>query len=368
MLLGNRYELSDVRLGGGGFGAVYRGRDTRTGEDVAIKLLDRKVAANPKNVARFVREARALVKVAGTPHVVEARHFGHQVVGGVSVPVLVMELCIGRTLADAIVGGSPVPARLAVDWGRQIAAGLHHTHREGIVHRDIKPSNIMLVGEGTDAAVKVVDFGIACFMSDALTHAPTVVTTHEYPPLTPVYASPEQLDNDDVDGRSDLYSLGCLLQELLTGRRRWRGRRADPLLKATPEPLQELIRQLLAEHPDDRPADALAVYRTLTSVRVTLEPLQSSHDGAAPVRRSRPAAEAAAEMAVVIEAAEADRAYGPLHPEVLALRHGHARLLHNAGERARAARLLAIVAQDRRRVLGPHHPAALDSTRRLAVW
>ncbi|GAA2716907.1 MULTISPECIES: hypothetical protein [Streptomyces] len=103
-------------------------------------------------------------------------------------------------------------------------------------------------------------------------------------------------------------------------------------------------------------------------MRVALEPPRSSPDGAAPVRRSRPAAEAAAGMAVVIEAAEADRAYGPVHPEVLALRHGHARLVHNAGEPARAARLLALVAQDRRRVLGPRHPAALDSTRRLASW
>ena len=213
-VLGNRYEVGDL-LGRGGMAEVHLGRDARLGRTVAIKLLRTDLARDPTFQARFRREAQSAAAL-NHPAIVAVYDTGEETVaeaggGIVSLPYIVMEHVEGRTLRDILSEGRPFDINVAMDVTIGVLTALEYSHRIGIVHRDIKPANVMLTPNGE---VKVMDFGIARALADAsstMTQTQAVIGTAQY-------LSPEQARGEAVDTRSDLYSTGCLLFELLTGR------------------------------------------------------------------------------------------------------------------------------------------------------
>jgi serine/threonine-protein kinase len=211
VLLADRYKLGD-RLGRGGMAEVRRGFDLRLERTVAVKSLKADLAADPSFQKRFQREAHAAASL-NHPGIAAVYDTGEQVDEntGVPIPFLVMELVDGPTLRDVLRDKGPMPPGRALELTRVVLGALGHSHAAGIVHRDIKPSNIMLTPKG-DA--KVMDFGIARAAAETtsdLTGTATVIGTAHY-------LSPEQARGERVDQRSDLYSTGCLLYELLLGR------------------------------------------------------------------------------------------------------------------------------------------------------
>jgi eukaryotic-like serine/threonine-protein kinase len=205
--LAGRYELRKV-LGRGGMAEVYLGHDARLGRPVAVKTLLPDLARDPAFQARFRREAQSAAAL-NHPAIVAVYDTGEDFVDGVSTPFIVMEYVEGSTLRELLTdGGRPRPER-ALEVCTGVLRALEYSHQGGIVHRDIKPGNIMLTDAGQ---VKVMDFGIARAMGEVgLTQTAAVIGTAHY-------LSPEQARGEKVDARSDLYSTGCLLYELLTGR------------------------------------------------------------------------------------------------------------------------------------------------------
>jgi eukaryotic-like serine/threonine-protein kinase len=254
------YEIVG-KLGEGGMGEVYRAHDARLGRDVAIKVLPTLLAADPERVARFEREARTLA-VLNHPHI--AQIFGVEDHG--TTRALVMELVEGATLAEVIAGGSsaasfpsgagsgaraagaPAPMRglgldEALPIARQVADGLEAAHEAGIVHRDLKPANIKVRPDGT---VKILDFGLAKLAGPAEGGAVLRLPAEDSPTLTSpanltvggvilgtaAYMAPEQARGRAVDRRADIWAFGCVLFEMLTGRRAFRGETMTDLLAA----------------------------------------------------------------------------------------------------------------------------------------
>ncbi|MFC9231111.1 protein kinase [Streptomyces decoyicus] len=207
-MLGQRYELVE-QLGHGGMGKVYRAVDHRLRRTVAVKTLSAELALEPEFLTRFQREAHAAAAL-NHPGVATVHDVGEDAGGGVAEPYLVMEYVEGRTLSHVLKDGV-LPVAQAVDLTGQVLEALEHSHRHAIVHRDIKPANVMLTGTGR---VKVVDFGIA----KALTEVATRLTGTGVAVGTPAYLAPEQINGGGTDHRTDLYAVGCLLYELLTGR------------------------------------------------------------------------------------------------------------------------------------------------------
>jgi serine/threonine protein kinase len=206
--LGDRYELGDV-LGYGGMAEVLRGRDIRLGRDVAVKTLRVDLARETSFQARFRREAQSAASL-NHPAIVAVYDTGESMLDGVPVPYIVMEYVDGRTLRDLLKAEHRVMPTRALEITAQILSALDYSHRNGIIHRDIKPANVMLTRAGD---VKVMDFGIARSVaqaSAAVTQTAAVIGTAQY-------LSPEQARGEQVDPRSDVYSTGCLLYELLTG-------------------------------------------------------------------------------------------------------------------------------------------------------
>ena len=213
-VLANRYEVGEL-IGRGGMAEVHIGHDTRLGRTVAIKILRSDLARDPSFQARFRREAQAAASL-NHPAIVAVYDTGEDLTsdqnGTVShVPFIVMEYVEGHTVRDILRDGHAVPIEEAVEITAGVLSALEYSHHAGIVHRDIKPANVMLTPTG---AVKVMDFGIARALADSaatMTQTQAVIGTAQY-------LSPEQARGETVDARSDLYSTGCLLFELLTGR------------------------------------------------------------------------------------------------------------------------------------------------------
>ena len=235
------YRL-DARIGGGGMGEVYRARDTRLDRTVAIKVLLSHIAADEPGRDRFEREARV---VAGLnhPHICTLHDIGTHTLesGGGSIPYLVMEFLDGETLADRL-ARSALPLAAAIDCAIQIAQALDTAHRADIIHRDLKPRNVMLTGAGA----KLLDFGLAkATTRDLAEAASSELTTPGTIIGTVQYMAPEQLEGLQTDGRTDLFALGCVLYEMLAGRKAFEGRTGAGLLTAImafePTPLRELV-------------------------------------------------------------------------------------------------------------------------------
>jgi serine/threonine protein kinase/tetratricopeptide (TPR) repeat protein len=235
------YEIL-APLGAGGMGEVYRARDPRLGRDVALKILAGDVAADHDRLARFEREAKT-VAALNHPHIVTI----HSIEEAGSVRFLTMELVEGQSL-DRLLdpGGMPLPR--ALDLSIAIADALAAAHEKGIVHRDLKPSNVMVTREGR---VKVLDFGLAKLVPYEATTAETQAVTMESPISsagqvvgTISYMAPEQVRGETVDARADLFSLGIIVYELVTGRRPFAGKSfadvSSSILRDAPTPVQSV--------------------------------------------------------------------------------------------------------------------------------
>lgn len=218
-LLGDRYEVRDL-IGRGGMAEVHIGFDTRLSRTVAIKMLRVELARDPIFQTRFHREAQSAASL-NHPTIVAVYDTGEESVitadgKEIRVPYIVMEYVDGHTVKDLLADGQPVPINEAAEIIVGVLNALEYSHKAGLVHRDIKPGNVMLTRGGK---IKVMDFGIARAMTDSqvtMTQTDAVVGTAQY-------LSPEQAKGETVDARSDLYSTGCLLFELLTGRPPFKG-------------------------------------------------------------------------------------------------------------------------------------------------
>src|SRR5205085_9902484 len=212
------YEIL-AALGAGGMGEVYRARDTRLERTVAIKVLPTHLSSNPDLKMRFEREAKAISSLSH-PHICTLHDVGHQD----GIDFLVMEFLEGETLAARLEKGA-LPLKQALEYGIQIAEALDKAHKSGIVHRDLKPGNIML----TKSGAKLLDFGLAK-PAPMLSSSPTAVTASK--PLTGEgmivgtyqYMAPEQVQGQAADARTDIFALGAVLYEMISGRRAFQGR------------------------------------------------------------------------------------------------------------------------------------------------
>ena len=262
------YEIVE-QLGAGGMGEVYRARDPKLGRDVAIKVLPGVFLENPERRARFEREARVLASI-NHPHI--GAIYGVEDADGYRA--LVLELIEGETLAGRITAAGRLPVDEALGIAGQIAEALEAAHEKGIVHRDLKPANIMLNAAGS---VKVLDFGLARFdggdaSGSAIANSPTLTyggTAEGVILGTAVYLSPEQARGRAVDKRSDIWAFGCVLFEMLTGRRVF-GR----------ETVSDSIAAILGQEPDWKalPADLPDRIEHLLRRCLTKDPRRRLHD------------------------------------------------------------------------------------------
>lgn len=290
--LGDRYDIGQV-VGRGGMAEVYEGTDRRLNRRVAIKVLRPDLARDPMFQERFRREAQSAAGL-NHPNIVAIYDTGEDVlndgVSQVTIPYIVMEYVDGTTLRQTLQRGPRIMPERSLEICAGILAALDYAHRHGIVHRDIKPANVMLNAHG-DA--KVMDFGIARAMSDAATS----VTTTSAVMGTAQYLSPEQARGELVDARSDIYSTGCLLYELLTGTTPFTGEspvsiayqhvnelptppsQLDPSISAT---LDAIVLHALAKQADAR-------YQTAAEMRADVEramagmPIMATASGATAV-------------------------------------------------------------------------------------
>jgi serine/threonine protein kinase len=262
-VLGGRYELLEV-IGRGGMGVVYRANDRVLERQVAVKVLPVDRAENPTLVTRFEREARAAAAL-NHPNIVGVFDSGRDE----DVRYIVMEYVAGENLAELLRRRGPLPASECVDIGSEVASALAAAHQAGIVHRDIKPANVMVDAAGT---VKVLDFGIArAAASTSLTQAATVLGSAPY-------LAPEISQGKPADERSDIYSLGCVLYEVLTGRPPFTAEHPAAVMNqhvtAPPQPIRDLRAtvptalevlslQMLAKEPSARPRTAAEVAHRL---------------------------------------------------------------------------------------------------------
>jgi eukaryotic-like serine/threonine-protein kinase len=269
-LLGGRYELDGV-VGRGGMAEVYRARDIRLDRIVAIKTLRADLARDQIFQARFRREAQSAASL-NHPNIVAVYDTGEDMATGVPVPYIVMEYVDGRTVRDLLQDGHRLLPERSLEIIDGVLRALDYSHQAGIVHRDIKPGNVMVTRNGD---VKVMDFGIARAMSDAqatMTQTAQVIGTAQY-------LSPEQARGERVDSRSDLYSTGCLLYELLTGRPPFTGDspvaiayqhvREDPIPPSRVDPdvpawADAIVLKAMAKSPADR-------YQTAGDMRADLQ-------------------------------------------------------------------------------------------------
>jgi eukaryotic-like serine/threonine-protein kinase len=246
-------------------GEVYRARDTRLNREVAIKVLPDHLSSNPELRERFEREARAISQLSH-PHICVLDDIGKQE----GADYLVLEYLEGETLGTRVRRG-PLPTDQVLKYGAQMADALDKAHRHGVVHRDLKPDNVML----TKSGIKLLDFGLAKPVLGAAGVASSGAATMTHSPLTTEgtlvgtfqYMAPEQLEGEEADARSDIFGLGCVLYEMVTGRRAFEGKSTAKVVAAimtteppplttlsplTPVPLERAVKKCLAKDPEER--------------------------------------------------------------------------------------------------------------------
>ena len=264
----DQYRVIEL-LGQGGMGMVFRALDTQLQRPVALKVVKPQVAQTGNTSERFLREARAMAAIS-SDHVVTVYQVG-QTEG---LAFLAMELLEGEPLQERLARQDALTLKEALRLAFQITKGLAAAHERGLVHRDIKPANLWIERSGR---VKILDFGLA----HALTSQDLRLTQAGHIVGTPQYMAPERIEGLQVDARSDLFSLGCVMYELFTGKLAFEGASALAVLRNLtvhhptpvnelnpdiPEPLSDLVMQLLAKQPDDRPQSAREVQERLRGV------------------------------------------------------------------------------------------------------
>ncbi|AOW93887.1 serine/threonine protein kinase [Rhodococcus sp. WMMA185] len=285
--LSARYELGEI-LGFGGMSEVHLARDVRLSRDVAIKVLRADLARDPTFYLRFRREAQNAAAL-NHPAIVAVYDTGEAETDAGPLPYIVMEYVEGETLRDIVRNEGPMSPQHAMEVISDVCAALDFSHRNGIVHRDVKPANIMINRAG---AVKVMDFGIARAISDAsspMTQTAAVIGTAQY-------LSPEQARGEQVDARSDVYSLGCVLFEILTGQPPFKGDspvavayqhvREDPEIPSDinpdiPRELDSVILKAMSKNPANR-------YQTAADMRSDLVRVLAGRRPSAPVVDKNP--------------------------------------------------------------------------------
>ncbi|HTJ42615.1 MAG TPA: serine/threonine-protein kinase [Kofleriaceae bacterium] len=286
MLVADRYR-ADAPLGRGGMATVWRGVDVASGRPVAIKTTLAELAGDDAFARRLEREAKA-ASFLQHPHVVDVLALDRLIDGTVA---LVMELLDGVTLGDELYDHGPMAPRRALVLARQILDALAHAHRAGIIHRDLKPDNIMLARAGKPGAfyesAKVLDFGVVKLHGIAAeVLGDEKLTRTGVVHGTPTYMAPEQALGRAIDGRADLYAVGVLIFEMLTGKPPFEAddavrmlrlhvgtpppRLADRGVTATPE-LEVLVGGALAKRPTERYADAAAMIAALDHAFLSLD-------------------------------------------------------------------------------------------------
>jgi serine/threonine protein kinase/beta-lactam-binding protein with PASTA domain len=281
-LFDGRYKILK-RLGTGGMATVYLAEDQELGRRIAIKILNSKHASDKQFVERFRREASSAAGLSH-PNIVQIYDRGN----AEGTYYIAMEVIEGRSLKELVIERGPSPIPIAVNYGRQILAALRFAHRNGVVHRDIKPHNVLVDDEGR---VKVTDFGIARAGASEMTEVGSIIGTAQY-------LSPEQARGAPVDDRSDLYSVGVLLYELLTGVAPYNGDTPVEIamkhLSAVPEPpsvkrpevppeLDAVVLRALAKSPDDRYQSAEEMDADLSAISKGLEISETTTDAATTV-------------------------------------------------------------------------------------
>jgi beta-lactam-binding protein with PASTA domain/tRNA A-37 threonylcarbamoyl transferase component Bud32 len=287
-VLGERYEIGGV-LGRGGMAEVHRGRDLRLGREVAVKVLRHDLARDPSFQVRFRREAQAAASL-NHPAIVAVYDTGEDRTTTGATPYIVMEYVEGETLRDVLRREGRLQPERAMSLAADICGALDFSHRNGIVHRDVKPGNVMITPQGT---VKVMDFGIARAVSDSaatMTSTAAVIGTAQY-------LSPEQARGESVDARSDVYSMGCLLYELVTGAPPFSGDspvavayqhvREDPRLPSSinpqiPPELDAIVLKSMSKNPANRYQSAAEMrndlLRALAGQRVEATPVMGDEE------------------------------------------------------------------------------------------
>jgi eukaryotic-like serine/threonine-protein kinase len=287
------YEVLSM-VGAGGMGEVYRARDTRLGRDVAIKILSSRITTDPGFRERFDREAQTISQLSH-PHICTLHDVGDQD----GAPYLVLEYVEGETLAARLAKG-PLPIQQALAIGIQISDALDQANRQGIVHRDLKPGNVMLVGRSASTPhAKLLDFGLAKTMAPGLAASAVTlgVTQTATSPLTAQgmllgtlqYMSPEQIEGRAADARSDIFALGAILHEMVSGQRAFDGKSPASVIAAilerdppplstlqtlAPPALDHIVARCLAKDPDDRwqsAGDVMREMKWVASAPATLE-------------------------------------------------------------------------------------------------
>ncbi|UFQ17781.1 MULTISPECIES: serine/threonine-protein kinase [Streptomyces] len=376
---GGRFELVD-HIGSGGFGDVWRARDGMLGREVALKFLALDRLAGPRPTPervpqirdRFARESLIAAKV-DSPYV--ARIYDCDM--GDETPFLVMEYVDGEPL-NAHVGITPLPLARTCRWSSQIAQGLAAAHDQSVVHRDIKPGNVLV--READSDVRIVDFGLSRFVDATETRSAAG---------TPLYMSPERCRAEPGDERSDLYSLGCVMYEMVTGWPPFGDTRADPValaqahqnkaptppraqVEGVPPTLEKLIMTLLAKDPQHRPRNARAVVHAIKEVERDLDASGAERraDGPAP---GPGASVSDSGFADQLSAAELTvrrliRKHGQDHALVITARMELADLTGHSGDVRGAAALYDRLGRDCSAWFGPGHSRTLDAFEGMARW
>ena len=312
------YEILSP-IGAGGMGEVYRARDSRLDRDVAIKVLPEDVSMSPSAMERFGREAKAIAALSH-PGILSIHDFGTEGLTAYAVT----ELLEGETLRERLRQGA-LPPRKAVDFAVQIANGLASAHERGVIHRDLKPANLFVTRDGR---VKILDFGLARWQTssaeetDSKTPEAQTRTRHTEPGAvlgTAGYMSPEQVRGQVVDHRADIFALGCVIYEMLTGRRAFQGETSAETMTAVlredppdfsssdrqiPPGLQRLVRRCLEKRPEERLQSASDLAIALDAVSLGESSTVQAALAAPPRRRiPRPMPVAAALLGVALAAA-----------------------------------------------------------------
>jgi eukaryotic-like serine/threonine-protein kinase len=337
------YEIVAL-LGGGGMGEVYRGRDTRLGREVAVKILPAEVSTHPDRLRRFEQEARSASSL-NHPNIITIYDIG----AIDSSSYIAMEFVDGKTLRELLAEGAAMPARKTTQIAVQLAEGLAKAHEMGIIHRDLKPENIMITKDGH---AKILDFGLAKLflpVADQVSQFQTAEQTGAGMILGTVgYMSPEQASGAEVDFRSDQFSFGAILYEMVTGKRAFHGKTTVETLAAiikddpqpisssdlhVPAPLRWTIERCLEKNPSDRYASTRDLARDLQSIRDHFSEVVGSTEVSlpSPVLRKRSLKKIWDIAAIALIFALAAVALYALSTKKVAEQHSYLRLTYRRG-------------------------------------